>query len=243
MTPPPYSELVTAVRREGEGILTAAGMGLDAVVPTCEGWVVADLVRHLTKVFMSSAGVVASRATQPPERQVLPEDGDPLEMFSTSLDELVSALSDSDADAPIWNWSDGASGVGLFWARRMAHEAAVHRYDAQSAHGVMQPIDSDLAADGIDELFDVLAPRVFSRDERVGPTGTVALKSSDNGEWDLELEPRGLRRVEVLAEPDATVHGTTSTLLLASYRRAPWSSLDVSGDLDLLTRWTSALQF
>ena len=33
-----YRELLTFIRGEGEGILAAAGQGLDVAVPTCGDW-------------------------------------------------------------------------------------------------------------------------------------------------------------------------------------------------------------
>jgi uncharacterized protein (TIGR03083 family) len=243
MTTPAYSELVTAVRREGEGIATAAGMGFDADVPTCAEWDMASLVRHISKVYAYATQIVTSRATQQPESRPELPAGEPLEVFGHVLDELVAALSDCDAETPVWNWADASPDVGLFWARRMAHESSVHRYDAQAAHGVVQPIDAELAGDGLDELVDVLVPRVYARDKVTGPAGTVALQSSDNGDWRLELGPDGVQRLEVLSEPAVSVSGTTSALLLASYSRIPWTSLEVDGDIELLTRWTTAMRF
>lgn len=242
MITPAYSELVIAVRREGEGIHSAASLGLDADVPTCGGWAMDDLVRHVAAVYLNATKLVATRATEQPESKPEPPDGDVLDIFSHALDDLVTALTDADAETPVWNWSEQPD-VAAFWARRMAHESSVHRFDAQSAHGVVQPIDAELAGDGLDELIDVIAPRVYKRDELTGPTGTVALDSSDNGTWCLELEPHGLKRLDVVAEPLVTVRGTTSALLLASYGRMPWTSLDSDGDTDLLTAWSSALNF
>jgi uncharacterized protein (TIGR03083 family) len=242
MSTPAYSELVSAVRREGEGILAAAGMGFDADVPTCEDWNMAALVRHISKIYAFVTVVVSTRATQLPQRPALP-DGEPLAVLSDVLDDVVAALSEIDADTPVWNWSDDAPDLGLFWARRMAHESSVHRYDAQAAHGVVQPIEAELAGDGVDELIDMVAPRIYRRDGMAGPAGSIALQSSDDGSWLLGLEPDGLARLEVLSEPDATARGTSSALLLASYSRVPWTSLEIEGDLDLLTQWTEAMSF
>jgi hypothetical protein len=170
-------------------------------------------------------------------------DGEPVAVLSDALDDVVAALSDIDADTPVWNWSDDAPDLGLFWARRMAHESSVHRFDAQAAHGVMQPIDAELASDGIDELIEMVAPRIYRRDGVSGPTGTVALQSTDEGSWCLDLEPRSLSRLDVLSAPAVTVRGTSSALLLASYSRVPWTSLEVTGDADLLTAWSATMDF
>jgi uncharacterized protein (TIGR03083 family) len=241
MKGPAYAELVTAVRREGEGMLTAAGLGLDAEIPTLD-WSVEELLRHVGDVYTFATRVLVSRATERPERPGLP-DGETLEVFGHALDELVSALQDCDAETPVWNWAPDQPDLASFWARRMAHESSVHRFDAQTAHGMVQPIDAELAGDGLDELIDVVTPRVYDRDDVTGPTGTIALDSSDDGTWCLELEAGGIKRLEVLSDPMVTVRGTTSALLLASYTRMPWTALETEGDADVLAAWSAALNF
>lgn len=240
---PSYTEFVAAVRREGETLLTAAGQGLDAAVPTCEEWDVAALVRHVSRVYNRVLHLVADRVTQQPESRPDMPEGEPLDVLRDLLDELVTALSDASPDTPVWNWASGEPDVAAFWARRMAHESAVHRVDAQQAHGITQPIDGELARDGIDEMVDVIAPLVYQRDSVTGPQGTVALESSDNGTWYVALAPGSISRGEVTSSPDATARGTTSALLLTAYGRRPWSVLDVEGDVSILEDWTTAMNF
>lgn len=242
MSTPSYAELVTAVRREGEGIHTAASLGCDADVPTCENWSLEGLVLHVADVYTFVTEVLTTRATERPERPGVP-DGDPVAVFEAALDDVINALKDLDAETPVWNWTENQPHLAGFWARRMAHESSVHRFDAQAAHGVVQPIDAELAEDGIDELIDVVAPRVYVRDQLAGPAGTVTLASSDNGDWNLQLESSSISRIDPPKEPDVTVHGTTSALLLALYGRVPWTSLETAGDLDLLSAWTGVLNF
>jgi uncharacterized protein (TIGR03083 family) len=243
VTTPPYAELVSAVRREGEALLTAAGQGLDAPVPSCADWTVADLTRHVWQVYANVTQYVSSRATQRPDK--LPElpAGDPIEALRDQLDELVTALSECEPDTPIWTWVFDAPGDAMFWARRMAHESSVHRFDAQDAHGIRQPIDAELAADGVDELVDLIARRIYTRDNLAGPTGTVVLQSSDADTWCLQLESDGITRTDVISTPDVTVRGTSNALLLAAYGRMPWTALDVEGDVALLEAWSAAMNF
>jgi uncharacterized protein (TIGR03083 family) len=243
MTTPAYSELIAAVRGEGEGIIAAARLGLDAPVTSCPGWDVGRLVRHVSRVYTTTEYVVAHRITQEPEEWPGLAEGDPIEVLGALLDDLVTALRDCDPDTSVWNWSTVAEPVAAFWARRMAHESSVHRFDAQIAHAMPQPIDAELAGDGLDELIDVLSPRIYSRVGGGGPTGTVALTSSDDGSWCLGLEPDSVQRLDVVSEPDASVRGTSSTMLLAAYGRVPWSSLTVEGDVDLLERWSETMTF
>lgn len=244
MSTPSYSELVAAVRREGESLLAAARLGLDVWVPTCAQWNVEALVEHTAKVWLYAGTLVSTHATEPPEQRPQPPEGEPLVVVESVLDDLVEALTDADADTPVWNWAEGEPRVAAFWARRMAHESSVHRFDAQIAHAMAQPIDAELAADGLDELVDVIAPRVYSRDDVTkGPTGTVAMESSDDEPRYVGLEPSTLARIGIVSAPDVTVRGTASALLLACYGRTPWSSLDVTGDQTLLQQWSAALSF
>ncbi|HWB67367.1 MAG TPA: maleylpyruvate isomerase N-terminal domain-containing protein [Mycobacteriales bacterium] len=243
MTTPPYPELVAAIRQEGEGLLAAAALGLDPPVPGCDGWDVGALVRHIAMIYANVINVVTNRLTAPPEGPPAVPAGEPVAALRELLDELVATLADSAPDTPAWNWDDGDAGVAAFWARRMAHESSVHRFDAQAAHGMRQPIDAELAGDGLDEYVDLIVPRLFVRDGTTGPEGTVALASSDNGTWCLQLQPRGIERLDVLKQPDVTVTGTTSALLLACCSRVGWDTLEVDGDVSLLDRWTAALNF
>lgn len=244
MTTPVYPEHVAAVRGEGEQILAAAGQGdLDVPVPTCGDWTMRDLLTHVGSVYHRAGLVVGERATTPVAWQQPPDDiEDPAGFLSEALEELIHALSEADADTPVWNWS-GNNEVASFWARRMAHESAVHRYDAQRAHGVAQPIEDDLAYDGMDELVDVILPRLVARDELSLPSHTYTFSALDDGAWHVALDADGVHRIDAVKEPDVVVRATASGLLLAAYNRVPWTSLDVEGDDKALVQWTDTFKF
>lgn len=243
MTTPSYAELCAAIRRDGEAIVAAGRLGPDVAVPTCGDWVMSDLVAHVARVYRRAGTVVADRATEPvPGTPPAEGIADPLDDLADALDELVQALGGADANTPVWNWSPEPD-VAAFWARRMAHESAVHRFDAQRAHGLAQPIDAELAQDGFDELIDVLVPRIVSRDGTQLPVGTFAFVATDEGSWHLRTDPHGIERLDVDKAPDVTVRGTASAVLLAAYNRVPWTSLEVEGDVALLDRWSSTLRF
>ena len=238
-----YPELLTAIRGEGEGILAAAGQGLDVDVPTCGAWRMPQLLTHVGSVYRRVTIVVGERATTAVPLQPPPDDiDDPVGYLTEALDDLVHVLSEADADTPVWNWSNGAQ-VAAFWARRMAHESAVHRYDAQRAHDVAQPIAADLAHDGLDELVDLIVPRVIERDRPTLPQGVYAFVATDEGTWCVQLGEDGIVQLDTANSPDVTVRGTTSALLLAAYSRVPWTSLEVEGDATLLDAWSKSLSF
>lgn len=243
MTTPSYSEYIATIRKEGEAILAAARYGVDEPVPTCGEWTVGNLLTHLGRVYNRAASVVSERMTTqldfPPE----PPDGtDPIAYLTDALDDLVAALTSADADTPVWNRFPEPQ-TAEFWARRMANESAVHRYDAQLAHGVAQPIDADLARGGLDEMIDVLLPFVVTRDDVKLPDATYAFSTTDDGSWIVRLGADGVERLDVAKEPDVTVRGTPSALLLATYNRVRWTSLEVDGDTALLEQWSELVKF
>jgi uncharacterized protein (TIGR03083 family) len=243
MTTPAYSELIVAVRREGAGILAAAQLGLEEPVPTCPDWNVEALVRHVCRVYTTAEYIVSHRPTQRPEEFPAVPDGEPLAVLESMLDDLVTALQEAEADTAVYVWPDNVEPTAAFWARRMAHESSVHRFDAQIAHAMPQPIDAELAADGIDEFIDIVTPMLYDRNGGTGPKGTVQLVSTDDVSWCLGLEPDSVERLEVVSEPDASARGTSSTLLLAAYGRVPWTSLSIEGDIELLNTWSASLNF
>jgi uncharacterized protein (TIGR03083 family) len=243
MTRPSYAELVAAIRSEGETIVSASRPGVDAAVPTCPGWTVADLCLHVGRVYAYVAHIVAERLTSASDVRPDPaDDADPVEWIESSLDDVVTALSGCDPDTPMWNWS-AEPHVAAFWARRMAHESAVHRFDAQRAHGIAQPVGAELAADGLDELVDVLLPRIVERNGLTLAARTYVLESIEDGAWRIQTGSDGVARAGLDVPADVTARGTTSALLLAAYNRVPWTSLETDGDVAALDEWSATLTF
>jgi uncharacterized protein (TIGR03083 family) len=241
---PSYAELVATVRREGEGIVSAAGMGsLDTPVKSCGTWTMRDLLLHVGQIYTHVARLVGERVSADPgAKPPVPDGADPVPYVSDALDELVDALSSADSTTPVWNWSPEPD-VAAFWARRMAHESAVHRYDAQRAHGVAQPVSADVAHDGMDELVDVILPRVVARDRPTLPEATYAFLATDEGEWIVRTSADGTERTATAKHADVTVRGPSSSVLLACYGRVKWASLEVDGETSLLETWSAALRF
>ncbi len=133
----------------------------DTRVPSCPDWDAADLVWHLTGVQDFWLHVVTHRPAPPedydePERPDLPYD-ELLALFRATHERFVAALATADPADPAWSWStaDDAQRVG-FTYRRQAHEALIHRLDAELAAGTPTPLPADLAADGVDEVLDLM---------------------------------------------------------------------------------------
>jgi uncharacterized protein (TIGR03083 family) len=150
-----FDEYLEALRREGEVLALAAARGLEAAVPSCPGWTVADVVAHTGTVHRNRGRIVVERLMEDPDEE---ETGDPatvtVDWYRAGLGSLVEALEASGPGTRVWTWHPPDQSAG-FWARRMAHETLIHRIDAELAHGAVTPIDAGLAADGVEEVLDV----------------------------------------------------------------------------------------
>lgn len=228
---------IPALRADGAALAVAAQGRLDAPVPTCPGWTVADLVRHVGVVHRTRIEVVRDLLQQRPPAPPAPQDDAELvAWFTDGVEELARLLEATDPATAVWTFHPPDQTVG-FWRRRMAHETAVHRVDAEAAAhgGEFRPVDAELAADGADEVLEVfIAPRV----REVGGDGeTLHLHATDaEGEWLLRLHPDRVEVTRGHAKGDAAARGTASDLLLWLWGRAGPERLEVFGDAGLLTR-------
>ncbi|MGQ0824556.1 MAG: maleylpyruvate isomerase family mycothiol-dependent enzyme [Actinomycetota bacterium] len=238
-----YDDFVAAIRREGADCVRAArATGVDAKVPSCADWTVADLCSHLGRLHRWVVEVIELRP-KPFERYWetidTPDGGALLDFLESGYAPMADALGTVAPTEPMWSWTDDRTAG--FWARRQAHELAVHRWDAQLAGGIPQPIERALAVDGIQEVFDILPFRLGAKYPG-GNDETIHLHctDSDDGEWLLRI---GAERLEVTrehAKGDVAARGTASDLLLVLWGRYPPEQLEVFGDADLLRRFRNA---
>ena len=231
-------DYLQALRDEGTALATAARQGLDPPVPACEGWTVADLVLHTGMVHRHKLEIVRGRLAEPPSPwpPPAPPRTELLGWYEQGLEELHTVLEDTDPETRVWTFYRPDRTAG-FWHRRMAQETAVHRVDAESAHGDPRRVPAALAADGVSELVEVfLAPHADG--EPVGGRGeSLHLHATDTeGEWQLRLLPAGVEVGRGHAQADASASGEASDLLLFLWGRAPADPLERSGDPALLPR-------
>ena len=159
-----------------------------ARVPTCPDWDAADLLWHLAKVQLFWAKVIRHRPASPDDPEIGEEDAaqrpesyaELLDAFDDYSHALATELERADPEAEAWHWS-GDSRVGTSY-RRQAHEAAIHRIDAELTAGVpVTPLDAALADDGVAEALGVMyggAPPWGS----FTPSGeTIAVRMTDTG--------------------------------------------------------------
>lgn len=150
---------LTAIVRESarfRAALVDADPG--APVPTCPGWSADDLLHHLAEVQDFWAYVLREGVTDEPDRDPPPRPGTRaglLAVFDTAHAALVDQLGQLDPTETRWSWAEEQT-VG-FTLRRQAHEALVHRVDAELTVGAARaPIDPELATDGVAEALEVM---------------------------------------------------------------------------------------
>jgi uncharacterized protein (TIGR03083 family) len=242
-----YDTYVAAIRSNVDRLADAAEeAGLDAPVPSCPEWTVDDLTRHVGSVQRFWVGVVTSGSTEVPDFSTLaaaPPDGDRFEWVRAGGHALADALAATPEDAPAWTFS-GAGNV-RFWARRQAHEAAIHRCDAELANGSLGSIGADLAADGVDEFFELFA-LLPAASATKGGGETVHFHCTDREvEWLAELTPDGIVLRREHAKGDVAVRGSANAVMLAVWNRIGPDNpeLEVFGDRALLDRWRRLTAF
>jgi uncharacterized protein (TIGR03083 family) len=124
-------------------------------VPTCPGWTVADLARHVGEVYLHKT--LAMREGAEPE--TFPPPGlaaeEPVALLDRAYAGLRAEFAARKPADPAGSWYTPDQTVG-FWIRRMAQETVIHRIDAELGAGQpVAPVPDDLAIDGIDELLKV----------------------------------------------------------------------------------------
>jgi uncharacterized protein (TIGR03083 family) len=220
----------------------AVAAGMNAQVPGCPGWNVADLVAHLGEVHLSWAAIVAAGpASGPPAEEavgdVLPH-GDVLEWSADATARLLAALTDAGPDRMCWTWWEEAAvapNTAGAVARHQVQEAGVHAFDAQQAGGRAEPLPWAVAADGVSEYLTVELPTN-------GPwpyePGTVVFETGAGGTWLVSLMLEGVHVLEGGAHGHvnrtATVTADPSDVVLSFYRREIGHPLQIDGDPDLV---------
>lgn len=202
--------------------------------------------------------IVTRRITTRPDldalRAAVSEDTDRLcAWLREGAGELVEAIRSAGPQTLVWSWADDQSAG--FWARRMAHETAVHRADVELALHREFTLEPDLAADAISEWLSLLgSPQAVQfRPELAelrGEGQILHLHSTDPGlgeagEWIVRRTPSGPVWEPGHMKGDVAVRGAVVDLLLVLMRRVPLSeaSITVLGDASVLDHWLEHTRF
>ncbi|MDA3628044.1 maleylpyruvate isomerase family mycothiol-dependent enzyme [Saccharopolyspora sp. WRP15-2] len=240
------SEMLNCAFPEQAAAFRSAALqaGPNAQVSTCPGWDVRRLVQHLGQAYARAElslhlepGAPRPEVPRPPA-----EFDDVLTWWDERLADLRHTLSTMDPSRPVRALHPG--GTPATWTRRMAHESAIHRLDAEHALAGLGPdhvhdliFDPELAADGIDEFLTVILPL----GDWSGSTaqGQVLVHAADAGRaWLVEFHPgeppRAGAATGAALEVDATIAGTADAVYRKVWGRPSTAALTGNAALTAL---------
>lgn len=185
MDQPDFVRHVDRESRRFADVLSAVDASVP--VPSCPDWTAADLAWHLAEVQLFWAAVVRDGRTDDEVAERIEEAKPPrptayadvLALARSAGADLVAALGQGTDDRPAWTWSADRT-VG-FVRRRQAHEALIHRVDAELVAGSVTALDPVLAADGVDEVLTVMWSGLPDWATFAPQGGTVELAATDAG--------------------------------------------------------------
>lgn len=227
-------------------------------VPSCPDWTVADLIWHLAEVQGFWASIVEGPLLDPElvERTDRPADADLPQFFTQQSSRLQAALTSHHPDKECWSWHHSGHSVG--WVlRRQAHEALIHRADAELASGDEIIIDTALAADGVDEaLAVIISSEGLPQWARFEPDGSTALLQATDVDrrWAVSLgrlhgtspnsgetfDDPAIKLIPAAQHPASRIRGTSPDLDLWLWGRGPLDRLTLEGDVDIAHRIRAA---
>jgi uncharacterized protein (TIGR03083 family) len=210
-------DAVPWIERESEAFASVIDAGrLDRSVPGCPEWTLRDLAWHLGRVQRFWTRAVRAAADREPERPAAEATGPEREpelaaWMRAATHELLDALRTVSFDTPAWTWWRDNRTVGAI-ARHQVQEAAVHRWDAQSAVGTPESLAPEVADDGLEEFLWI------ARQLRGPAPITFVATDSDRSFPASDDEPR------------VTVSAPASDLVLLLYGRVSADRMQVVGD-------------
>ena len=171
---------------------------------------------------------------RPGERERPPGDWDELLPWADEQrSKMLAGL--EDPEAPAWLPFTRYPQVAASWARRQAHEAAIHRLDVEHALAAEPSLefDPEFAADGVDELIAWLVP-TRGEWEASAFSGVVVLHATDvDSGWTVRLSSGLPPEVTAGVEPgDVTITGPADAVYRRVWRRP--SAAVVTGSTELL---------
>lgn len=251
------AHLTSESARFGEAITLAPS---DAAVPTCPDWNADDLLWHLAWVQSWWAMIVRENLTGPEARDLLPDRpadrSGLLEFYRRSASSLADILRTVSADTTAWTWSDDHT--VRFIRRKQAHEALIHRVDAEVTAGLRTPMDPALSADGVDEALRVMYSGVpdWGRFEP-DPARTLRIRATDTQDsWVVRLgrftgtDPEGVsydepdfdvQAADSGAPTQATCSGTAADLDCWLWHRPAVGDISRSGEAAVLSAFEEVI--
>jgi uncharacterized protein (TIGR03083 family) len=219
-----YAAALTGQNQELGELLRDADWSVP--VPTCPGWTLLQLLRHVGRGDRWAAQIITDRADTSLDPRSVRDGKPPTDVPGTEVSTFTGPK------------------PAAWWTRRRLHEATVHRADSAIALGAPYELPAELAADGISEWLERLAGQQALGQPPSLPAGaSLALRATDQdlteNTWTVLGSPEGVHWHDRPASADLTLSGPATDLLLALLRRRPAEETGISmqGDTALWRSW------
>lgn len=214
-------------------------------VPTCPGWTLTQLLRHVGRGDRWAAQIIADRADGDLDPRLV-RDGKPpadvagaMRWLADSPRTLLAAVRDVGPDTEVATFLGPRPAA--WWIRRRLHEATVHRADAALALHTDYALAADLAADGISEWLDrLVAEQSPGRPAPLPPDVHLVLRATDSADvWTVRGTSGGIAWSAQDDAADVSLTGPATDLLLALVRRKPVedTGIRLAGNAELWREW------
>ena len=207
-----------------------------------------DLVRHVGGVHRWAAGYVGNQRTEMWQVDLddivgtWPADPDLIDWFREGYTKLVHTLASAPLDLDCFTFLTATSPLAM-WARRQAHETAMHRVDAESPGSSITEFHPAFAADGVDELLSCFMTRPHPRTPKISRPSSVHVHATDTGDnWYLKISREAVLTSRHGGPADCTITAAAGDLYLLLWNRRSDAGISVEGDRDLLALWQKDVQ-
>jgi uncharacterized protein (TIGR03083 family) len=227
-----------------------------APIPTCPGWTLDQLMRHVGRGDRWAAQIVADRLDDFLDPRAVangkpPADPDgAIAWLNDGAQLLIDAIDDVGVETPVWTFL--GSRPAYWWARRRLHEATVHRADAALALAVDYSLTPELAADAISEWLERVAVVAGSGDAAppLEDGQTIHLHADDPGlgaagEWTIRADGGRVTWLHGHDKGAVALRGNAVDLLLAVVRRVAVADTGIAvfGDAAIWQNWLDRTPF
>jgi uncharacterized protein (TIGR03083 family) len=219
-------------------------------VPTCPGWSLQQLFRHVGRGDRWAAQIVHDRLDhfldprsveggKPP-----PDPADAVSWLRGGARRLVDAVELSGMETPVWTFL--GSRPANWWIRRRLHETAVHRADAAIAIGGDFTLAPDIAADAITEWLERVEIQAGGEGAALPleAGNSLHLHATDAGlgeagEWTIGVSDGRITWSHEHGNGAVALRGGATELLLAIVRRVELADTGVElfGDDSVWQNW------